>query len=118
LAVAVSAVPRWWYKTSVLDEVNILGLLVITPHLTKEHPHGESIKENSITRVQPCNYEEEIRQKCHTLSRSAHDRYDFDALLCSDEIEGGRFILTRLLIWWSPHLLAVCCFGAEPWSEL
>ena len=43
---------------------------------------------------------------------------DFDALLCRDEIEGGRFTLTRLLIWWSPHLLAVCCFGGEPWSEL
>ena len=43
---------------------------------------------------------------------------DFDSLLCRDEIEGGRFILTRLLIRWSSHLLAVCCFGGEPWSEL
>jgi hypothetical protein len=32
------------------DEVNILGLLVITPYLTKEHPNGKSIKESSTIR--------------------------------------------------------------------
>jgi hypothetical protein len=47
LAVAVSAVPRLWYQAFALDEVNILGLLVITPYLTKEHPDGKSIKESS-----------------------------------------------------------------------
>jgi hypothetical protein len=47
LAVAVSAVPRWWYRLFALDEG---GLLVITPYLTKEHPDGKSIEESSTIR--------------------------------------------------------------------
>jgi hypothetical protein len=50
--------------------------------------------------------------------RAQRLHYDFDALLLSHEVEGGKFILTRLLIWWSSHLLAICCFGGKPWSEL
>jgi hypothetical protein len=33
---------------TLFDEVNILGLLVITPYLTKEHLHGKSIEESSL----------------------------------------------------------------------
>jgi hypothetical protein len=103
---------------TLFDEVNILGLLVITPYLTKEHPDGKSIKESSLFQLMNLVTSRSRLDQSAVPSRAQRLRYDLDALLRCDEIEGGRFILTRLLIWWSSHLLAVCCFGGEPWSEL